>query len=126
MPYCAYMSKTAGELQEMGKDGKAVAVLPIGAIEQHGPHLPVGTDTYTAQTLTDAAMPLVQSPAQFLVLPSICYALSVEHIHVPGTITLSPVTLLHTLCDVGDSLLRVGIQKLVIINGWPTTPSMRI
>lgn len=117
MPYCEYLSKTAQELQELARDGNAVAVLPIGAVEQHGPHLPVGTDTYTAQALADAAMPLVQSSAQFLVMPALAYALSVEHIHVPGTVTLSPVTLLHMLCDVGDSLIRLGVRKLVVING---------
>lgn len=117
MPYCEYMTKTAQELQALARDGTGVAVLPIGAVEQHGPHLPVGTDAYCAGALAARAMPLIQSPAQFFLLPTIVYALSVEHLHVPGTITLTPTTLLHMLCDIGESLIRLGIQKLVVING---------
>jgi creatinine amidohydrolase len=117
MPYCYYASKTAPQLQQLAQTGNAVAVLPIGAVEQHGPHLPVGTDFLSAQDITAMAMEKVHSDAWFLVLPTVTYALSIEHIHVPGTITLQPQTLISVLTDIGDSLLRLGIEKLVLVNG---------
>lgn len=117
MPYCEYASKTAAELQEIVKTGNVVAVLPIGAVEQHGPHLPVGTDFIAAEDSATLALRMTSAKAWFLLLPTICYALSIEHIHVPGTITLSAETLIHTLTDIGDSLLRLGVKKLVLVNG---------
>lgn len=116
MPYCLYAGKTALQLQALAASGDAVAVLPIGAVEQHGPHLPVGTDFLVAQDLAAMAMEKLNSEKQFFLLPAITYALSIEHIHVPGTITLMPETLIHVLTDIGDSLLRLGVKKLVLVN----------
>lgn len=109
--------KTARQLQALASDGKAVAVLPIGAVEQHGPHLPVGTDYLAAEDVALMAMEKLNSESQFFLLPTVTYALSIEHIHVPGTITLMPETLIHVLTDIGDSLLRLGVKKLVLVNG---------
>lgn len=109
--------KTARQLQALAADGKAVAVLPIGAVEQHGPHLPVGTDYLAAEDVALMAMEKLNSDSQFFLLPTVTYALSIEHIHVPGTITLMPETLIHVLTDIGDSLLRLGVKKLVLVNG---------
>lgn len=117
MPWCKYSMKTARQLQALASDGKAVAVLPIGAVEQHGPHLPVGTDYLAAEDVALMAMEKLNSESQFFLLPTVTYALSIEHIHVPGTITLMPETLIHVLTDIGDSLLRLGVKKLVLVNG---------
>lgn len=117
MPWCKYSMKTARQLQALASDGKAVAVLPIGAVEQHGPHLPVGTDYLAAEDVALMAMEKLNSDSQFFLLPTVTYALSIEHIHVPGTITLMPETLIHVLTDIGDSLLRLGVKKLVLVNG---------
>lgn len=117
MPCYYYATKTAKQLQALTADGNAVAVIPIGAVEQHGPHLPVGTDYLAAEDITAMAVKKVKTDAPVLVLPTISYALSIEHIHVPGTLTLMPQTLIHVLTDIGDSLLRLGVQKLVFVNG---------
>ena len=117
MPWCKYAMNAARQLQALAADGKAVAVLPIGAVEQHGPHLPVGTDYLAAEDVADLAMEKLNSDSQFFLLPTVTYALSIEHIHVPGTITLMPETLIHVLTDIGDSLLRLGVKKLVLVNG---------
>ncbi len=117
MPYCYYATKTAPQLQALAANGTTVAVLPIGAVEQHGPHLPVGTDFLFAQDITELTMSKVRSLAQFLVLPPIIYGLSIEHLHVPGTLTLMPNTLISLLTDIGESLLRLGVKSLVLING---------
>lgn len=117
MPYCEYAAKTAADLQVLAKDGDAVAVLPIGAVEQHGPHLPVGTDYFSAEDAAKLAMTKLSSLKQFFLLPTVTYALSIEHIHVPGTITLKADTLINLLTDIGESLLRLGVKKLVLVNG---------
>lgn len=117
MAWCYYSSKTAQALQDMAAAGNAVAVIPIGAVEQHGPHLPVGTDYISAEDLTRLAMEKVESEAQFFVMPTIQYALSIEHIFVPGTITLSYDTVIRILVEIGESLLRLGVKKMVLVNG---------
>lgn len=117
MPYCYYAAQTAPQLQALAASSAVVAVLPIGAVEQHGPHLPVGTDFLSAQDITDLAMRRVQSDAQYLVLPPVIYGLSIEHLHVPGTITLMPETLIHLLTDIGESLLRLGVKTMAVVNG---------
>lgn len=117
MSYYYYAAKTAPELQRLAAAGTTVAVLPIGAVEQHGPHLPVGTDFLSAQDITELAMTKVNSDVQYFVLPPIIYGLSIEHLHVPGTLTLMPNTLISILTDIGESLLRLGVKDLVMING---------
>ena len=117
MPCYNYAAKTAKQLQALAADGNAVAVIPIGAVEQHGPHLPVGTDYLAAEDVTAMAVEKVKTDVPVLVLPTISYALSIEHIHVPGTLTLMPQTLINVLTDIGDSLLRLGVRKLVFVNG---------
>jgi len=117
MAYIEYEMKTASQIAELAEKGEAIVVLPIGAIEQHGPHLPVGTDYLISSKYARKALEKVSLQAEYLLLPPIIYGLSIEHIHFPGTITLSAETFLHMLVDIGESLLRTGIKKLVIING---------
>lgn len=62
-------------------------------------------------------MTKVNSEVQYLVLPPVIYGLSIEHLHVPGTLTLMPNTLISILTDIGDSLLRLGVKSMVLING---------
>lgn len=114
---CYYAAQTAPQLQKLVAAHTTVAVLPIGAVEQHGPHLPVGTDFLAAQDITELAATKINSDVLYLVLPPIIYGLSIEHIHVAGTLTLMPETLIHVLTDLGDSLLRLGVKSLVLVNG---------
>ncbi len=93
----------------------AIAVQPIGAIEQHGPHLPLGTDTIIADAVAHET--LVRSEVLSVGLPSISVALSSEHVWAPGTLSLSASTLLGMLDDLGSSLNRAGVKKIVFLNG---------
>ena len=112
-----YKSLSRTDVEEIVKGGRAVAVLPIGAIEQHGPHLPVGTDSFTSRAYADIVVKKVEDKADFLVLPQLFYALSVEHTNYPATLALGPETLLHVLKDIGAGLAKTGITRLVFING---------
>ncbi len=112
-----YYSLTRPEIVNIVERGRAAAVLPIGSVEQHGPHLPVGTDSYTSSYYAQETLRKVKGEADFLILPQLYYALSVEHVNYPATITLTPETLIRVLTEIGQGLAHTGIKKLIIFNG---------
>ena len=77
-------------LQASGQAAHTVAVLPVAAIEQHGPHLPLSVDATLLQGVIDAALPQLPADLPVLFLPPQNVGLSPEHIRYPGTLTLSP------------------------------------
>ena len=93
-----------------------IAILPVGAIEQHGPHLPLDTDSFDAQYLAEKVAQACSSPKP-LVLPSIFYGVSYHHDHFKGTISIGNETLAKLVYDIGISVAKNGIKKLLIING---------
>ncbi|RZI97387.1 MAG: creatininase family protein [Variovorax sp.] len=93
-----------------------VAVLPLGATEQHGPHLPLGVDTLLADGILTAALPLLPAEASVLVLPTQAIGLSPEHARFAGTLTLSAETLIRLWKDIGAGVARAGVKKLVLFN----------
>lgn len=93
-----------------------VALLPVGAIEQHGPHLPLDTDAFDADYLCRAVAERCSSPKP-IVLPLIPYGVSYHHDDFAGTISIGPETLSRLVYEVGMSVARHGVQKLVIVNG---------
>ena len=93
-----------------------VALLPIGAIEQHGPHLPLDTDSYDADYLAKEIAKRCSNPKP-LALPLIPYGVSYHHDDFSGTISVSNETLSRFVYEIGMSAARNGIKKLVIING---------
>lgn len=95
---------------------RAIAVLPVAAVEQHGPHLPVGVDTYIAGGYLARTMPLVPDELDILVLPVQAVGKSNEHLAFPGTLTLSAETLIRAWTEIGESVARAGCRKLVIVN----------
>jgi creatinine amidohydrolase/Fe(II)-dependent formamide hydrolase-like protein len=93
-----------------------IAMLPVGAIEQHGPHLPLDTDAFDAGHLAEQVA-LACSEPRPLVLPLISYGVSYHHEDFTGTIGVSPEALSRMVRDVGMSAARSGVKKLVIVNG---------
>ncbi len=96
---------------------RAVAVLPVAATEQHGPHLPVSVDAALVQGVIEAALPLLPADLPAIFLPPQNVGLSPEHIRFPGTLTLSPATLIALWTEIGESVARAGIKKLLLFNG---------
>ena len=97
-------------------DAGAVLLLPIGSVEQHGPHLPLDTDANAATEVAErAARRLVDPPA--LVLPPISWGLSPYWLPFPGTLSLRPETILALISDIGASVARHGCRRIVIVNG---------
>ena len=93
-----------------------IAVLPVAAVEQHGPHLPVGVDTYIAEAYLARVRALLPRASRAVFLPVQAVGASDEHKAFRGTLTLSPETTLAAFIEIGESVSRAGIAKLVIVN----------
>jgi creatinine amidohydrolase/Fe(II)-dependent formamide hydrolase-like protein len=93
-----------------------IAILPVGAIEQHGPHLPLDTDAFDAEYLAHQVAAACSDPKP-LVLPLIPYGVSYHHDDFKGTISIGNDTLSRMVYEIGAGVARNGIKKLVIING---------
>ena len=101
-----------------------VIVLPTGAIEQHGPHLPCSVDSVISSGVAGHALARLPATIPAYAIPPIVYGKSEEHLHFPGTLTLSGDTLLHTLLEIAESLYRAGFRKLLMINGHGGQPQI--
>lgn len=104
----------APELASLDAQG-AVALLPLAAVEQHGPHLPVGTDALIAEALV-AGLRLAPPRAEVLVLPLQETGHSLEHVDYAGTLTHGAETLLAAWDDLGAAVARTGLRRLVLLN----------
>ncbi|HYF21637.1 MAG TPA: creatininase family protein [Ramlibacter sp.] len=104
------------QLQASGAIEQVVAVLPVAAIEQHGPHLPVSVDTTLVEGVIAAGLPHLPPELPVLFLPTQAVGKSNEHIRFPGTLTLSAETLTRVWMEIGESVARAGVRKLVLFN----------
>ena len=95
---------------------QAIAVLPVAAIEQHGPHLPVSVDTSLVNGVIEAALPHLPDSLPVLFMPTQQIGKSNEHIRYPGTLTLSAQTLISVWMELGACVARAGIKKLILFN----------
>ncbi len=102
--------------QADGRAARTVAVLPVAAIEQHGPHLPLSVDATLVDGIVAACLPRLPADLEALFLPTQSVGKSDEHIRFPGTLTLSAQTLISLWTDIGESVARAGVRKLVLLN----------
>lgn len=93
-----------------------VAVLPVGATEQHGPHLPMSVDQAILDGIIAATVPLIPEDCPALFLPTCAVGKSNEHSAWPGTLTLSAQTLMAMWSEIGDCVAAAGVRKLVLLN----------
>lgn len=93
---------------------RTIALLPLGAIEQHGPHLPLSTDAVIAAEI--ARRGAERAKADVLLLPTLEIGKSNEHLAFPGTLTLAAETLIAMWTAIGESVARAGLSKLVMLN----------
>jgi creatinine amidohydrolase len=102
------------EIDGLDRD-RTVLILPLGSVEQHGRHLPVGTDTMLANAVSLAAAERLGGRA--VVLPPPWYGFSQHHMRFPGTITLKAPTLLAMAEDIAESVVAHGFRRLLVVNG---------
>jgi creatinine amidohydrolase len=95
---------------------RAIAVLPVAATEQHGPHLPLSVDTDLVNGVVQAALPHLPADLPALFLPTQTVGLSPEHARFAGTLTLKAETVIRLWTDIGESVAASGVKKLVLLN----------
>lgn len=120
--YLPYLSWT--QITELPDRENTVIVLPTGATEQHGPHLPCAVDTVISAGVVGHALARLPEAVPAYAMAPITYGKSEEHLHFPGTMTLSGETLLATMNEIGESVYRAGFRKLLIVNGHGGQPQV--
>ncbi|MEM9218412.1 MAG: creatininase family protein [Cyanobacteria bacterium P01_F01_bin.150] len=123
-PHRFFPYLTWTDIEAMPDKENVVILQPIGAIEQHGPHLPLVVDAAIATAVVGKALEQLPEEIPAYALPTQCYGKSNEHSDFPGTITLSSTTLIATLMELGKSLYRAGFRKLVFVNGHGGQPQI--
>ena len=103
--------------RDSGLAAATVAVLPVAAVEQHGPHLPPSVDARLLEGVMAAALPLLPQALPVLFLPPQNIGLSTEHLNYAGTLSLAPATVIALWTELGACVARAGIRKLLLLNG---------
>ena len=111
-----WMDLSGPELAALA-DENAVAVLPVAAIEQHGPHLPLATDAAIGEGLLAAALArYADDPRTVLILPTMAIGASMEHADFAGTLSLSPEQAIAQIETIGAAVARAGVRRLLLFN----------
>ncbi len=104
------------DVRRMIESGNVIAIVPIGSTEQHGPHLPFGTDAIIAESVSLEVADRLKDKLNILVVPTIRIGCSAEHMDFPGTLSLRLETMISLIKDVCASLSAHGIKKIVLLN----------
>ena len=102
--------------QASGTMAQTIAVLPVAATEQHGPHLPLCVDRALVDGVVAAALPHIGPGVPALFLPTQAVGLSPEHAAFPGTLTLKAETVIRLWTELGENVAATGVKKLVLLN----------
>lgn len=112
------------EIQQMPDKENVIIIQPVGAIEQHGPHLPIAVDSAISLGVLGKALEQLPEEIPAYALPCLYYGKSNEHSGFPGTISLSAETLLSVIKEVALSIYRSGFRKLVLMNSHGGQPQI--
>ncbi len=112
------------DIEAMTDKENTVIIQPVGAIEQHGPHLPLVVDAAIGMGVLGKALSKLDKQIPAYALPCLYYGKSNEHWHFPGTITLSAQTLLEVIEEMAASIYRAGFRKLVLMNSHGGQPQV--
>ena len=112
MVFVPFIHQTQASL----RPSDAVAIIPLAAVETHGPHLPLGTDTFIMEGYLERVVDRLPPESPVLFLPIQTIGKSDEHNAFPGTLTLSAETATRAWIEIGESLHRAGVRKLVLLN----------
>lgn len=106
------------EVARLAESGNALVILPVGVVEEHGAHLPLGVDSFAAEVYAMATAPYLEEAGyEVMVAPTINYGVARAAIDFPGTLSLEPETLRSMIVEIGRSLLRHNLKRLAILNG---------
>jgi creatinine amidohydrolase len=106
------------EAERLARSGRALVILPVGVVEEHGAHLPLGLDSFAAEAYAASAAPhLEEQGYEVIVAPTLNYGVARAAIDFPGTLSLEPDTLKSMVIEIGRSLARHGFERQVILNG---------
>jgi len=111
-----WTTREFAEAQTSGALAQTIAVLPVAATEQHGPHLPLNVDTALVNGVIAAALPHIAHGVPALFLPTQAVGLSPEHAAFAGTLTLKAETTIRLWTDIAESVAASGVKKLVLLN----------
>ena len=120
--FFAYL--TWSEIATMPDKENVVIILPLGAIEQHGPHLPLIVDSAISMGVIGTAVKQLERSIPAYVMPCLYYGKSNEHTNFPGTISLSSQTLSLILLETAESLYQAGFRKLIFLNSHGGQPQI--
>ena len=116
LPKRDWMEMTWADIAAAGEAIRRwIAVLPLAAVEQHGPHLPLGVDAYIAEAYLARVRKILPEALPATFLPVQRVGVSAEHLGYPGTLTLSAATAIKAWTEIGESLARAGLRKLLLV-----------
>jgi creatinine amidohydrolase len=115
LPSCFWTNLSTRDFAALDWE-RVIVVLPIAAVEQHGPHLPVGVDTMIMQGCINRVAQRLPEDLDVLFLPTQAVGVSIEHKDFPGTLSLSHATAFAMLIELAESVAAAGARKLVLLN----------
>ena len=97
-------------------DRKPVVIIPTGSIEQHGPHLPIGTDSYIGWELCKRVAENLSGKVPFVLAPPVVFGASSHHLDFPGTLSINTATYVEVIVDICESFVHHGFAKILLLN----------